>query len=74
MNHKVPDYTLYNIAGTYKGFKNLTLTGGIKNLFDEEPAASNVLDNFQYGYDPRYSDPTGRNFLCKRYIYVLSGI
>ena len=64
-NHKVPDYTLYNIAGTYKGFKNLTLTGGIKNLFDEEPAASNVLDNFQYGYDPRYSDPTGRTFYIR---------
>ena len=64
-NHKVPDYTLYNIAGTYKGFKNLTLTGGIKNLFDEEPAASNVLDNFQYGYDPRYSDPTGRTFYVR---------
>lgn len=64
-NHKVPDYTLYNIAGTYKGFKNLTLTGGIKNLFDEEPAASNVQDNFQYGYDPRYSDPTGRTFYVR---------
>ncbi|WP_110973839.1 TonB-dependent receptor [Acinetobacter sp. WCHAc060042] len=64
-NHKVSDYTLYNIAGTYKGFKNLELTGGIKNLFDEEPAASNVLDNFQYGYDPRYSDPTGRTFYLR---------
>ncbi|MEK5760413.1 TonB-dependent receptor, partial [Acinetobacter variabilis] len=58
-HHKVSDYTLYNISGTYKGFKNLELTAGIKNIFDEDPSASNVLDNFQYGYDPRYGDPTG---------------
>lgn len=64
-NHKVPDYTLYNFSGTYKGFKNLELTGGIKNLFNEEPAASNVIDNFQYGYDPRYSDPTGRTYFLR---------
>ena len=63
--HRVPDYTLYNVAGTYSGFKNLEITGGIKNLFAEEPAASNVLDNFQYGYDPRYSDPTGRTFYVR---------
>ena len=64
-HHKVSDYTLYNISGTYKGFKNLELTAGIKNMFDAEPAASNVLDNFQYGYDPRYSDPTGRAYFLR---------
>ncbi|NHB63871.1 TonB-dependent receptor [Acinetobacter sp. GFQ9D192M] len=61
----VGDYTLYNFATTYKGFKNLELTGGILNIFDEEPAASDVLDNFQYGYDPRYSDPTGRTYYIR---------
>ncbi|MGQ9374333.1 TonB-dependent receptor [Acinetobacter tandoii] len=64
-HHKVSDYTLYNVSGTYKGFKNLELTAGIKNLFDAEPAASNVMDNFQYGYDPRYSDPTGRAYYLR---------
>ncbi|MCP5775048.1 TonB-dependent receptor, partial [Klebsiella pneumoniae] len=33
----VADYTVYNISGTYKGFKNLELTAGIKNMFDAEP-------------------------------------
>lgn len=64
-NHKVSDYTLYNVSDIYKGFKNLELTAGIKNIFDEEPAATNVVDNFQMGYDPRYSDPTGRTYFLR---------
>jgi iron complex outermembrane recepter protein len=61
----VADYTLYNFATTYKGFKNVELTGGIRNIFDTEPSASDVMDNFQYGYDPRYADPTGRTFYVR---------
>ncbi|RKG38150.1 TonB-dependent receptor [Acinetobacter rongchengensis] len=64
-NHRVSDYTLYNISGTYSGFKNLEVTAGIKNIFDEEPSASNVTDNFQYGYDPRYTDPVGRAYFVR---------
>ena len=64
-NHRVSDYTLYNIATTYSGFKNLELTGGIKNIFDQDPPASNVTDNFQYGYDSTYADPTGRAYYVK---------
>lgn len=64
-NHKVSDYTTYNLSGTYKGFKNLELTLGVKNMFDEEPPASNVLDNFQMGYDPRYADVLGRTYFVR---------
>ena len=64
-DHKVSDYALYNISGTYSGFKNTKLTAGIKNIFDEDPSASNVTDNFQYGYDPRYADPTGRTYYMR---------
>lgn len=64
-NHRVDDYVTYNLSGTYKGLKNLELTLGVKNLFDEEPTASNVLDNFQMGYDPRYSDPLGRTYFVR---------
>jgi iron complex outermembrane receptor protein len=64
-NHRVSDYILYNIAGTYSGFKNLELTGGIKNIFDQDPPASNVKDNFQYGYDSSYADPTGRAYYVR---------
>lgn len=65
-NHQVDDYTQYNLSGTWKGFKNLELTMGVKNLLDEDPTASNVLDNFQMGYDPRYStDPYGRTYFVR---------
>ena len=64
-NRRVADYTMYNIATTYSGFKNLELTGGIKNIFSEDPPASNVTDNFQYGYDSSYADPTGRAYYVK---------
>ncbi|WP_031952245.1 TonB-dependent receptor [Acinetobacter baumannii] len=64
-NHRVSDYTTYNISGTYKGFKNLEVTAGIKNIFDEDPPASNVIDNFQMGYDPRYADPLGRTYFVR---------
>lgn len=64
-NHKVSDYTTYNISGTYKGFKNLEVTAGIKNIFDEDPPASNVGDNFQMGYDPRYADTLGRTYFVR---------
>ena len=62
---RVSDYTLYNIATTYSGFKNLELTGGIKNIFNQDPPASDVTDNFQYGYDATYADPTGRAYYVR---------
>lgn len=61
----VGDYTLYNVSGTYKGFKNLELTGGIKNIFDTDPVASDATNNAQYGYDPRYTDVTGRTYFVR---------
>ncbi len=64
-NHQVGDYTRYNLSGSYTGFKNLTLTAGIKNLFNTDPPASNVTDNFQYGYDARYGDAIGRAFFVR---------
>ena len=64
-DHKVSDYITYNLSGTYKGFKNLELTMGLKNMFDAEPPASNVLDNFQMGYDPRYADAVGRTYFAR---------
>jgi iron complex outermembrane receptor protein len=40
--------------------KGLTLTAGVRNLFDKEPPLSYQSGHFQAGYDPRYTDPTGR--------------
>ncbi|MFJ2986900.1 TonB-dependent receptor [Collimonas sp. NPDC087041] len=64
-NHQVGSYTRYNVSGSYTGFKNLTLTAGIKNLLNTDPPASNVTDNFQYGYDARYADAIGRAFFVR---------
>jgi iron complex outermembrane receptor protein len=57
---RVPSYSLVNLSGTYTGFKNVSLTAGVKNLFDKEPPFSNQGTVFQKGYDPRYTDPIGR--------------
>jgi len=39
----IPEWTTFNVAYTYTGFKNWTLSGNIKNLFDTAAP-----------YDPRY--------------------
>ena len=58
--NKVSSYSLWNLSGSYTGFKGLTLIAGVKNLLDEEPPFTNQGTLFQKGYDPRYTDPTGR--------------
>ena len=61
---KVKSYTLYNLSGSYKGIKNLTVTAGIKNLFDKDPPFSlhNVDNIAGAGWDSRVGDPRGRSF------------
>ncbi len=56
----VGSYSLVNLSGSYTGFEGLSLTVGIKNLFDKDPPFSNQGTLFQKGYDARYTDPTGR--------------
>lgn len=58
--NKVDSYSLWNVSGSYTGFKGVTLTAGVKNLLDEEPPFTNQGTLFQKGYDPRYTDPVGR--------------
>ena len=60
----VKSYTLYNLSATYKGIKNLSVTGGIKNLFDKDPPYSlhNVDNIAGAGWDGRVGDPRGRAF------------
>ena len=56
----IGDYDLWNVGFAYAGFRNWTLSAGIKNLFDRDPPFSNQTQNFQVGYDPTYGDPHGR--------------
>ncbi|MFN8958391.1 MAG: hypothetical protein ACK5XI_09685, partial [Hyphomonadaceae bacterium] len=34
---RVESYTTYNTTVTYRGIKNMVITGGIKNLLNEDP-------------------------------------
>jgi iron complex outermembrane receptor protein len=60
----VGKYVTYDLQTVYSGVKNLTLTFGVKNLFDEDPPYTNAGGQvyFQAGYDPGYVDPRGRFF------------
>jgi len=59
----VGSYTLWDISGSYAGFKNWTLSVGIRNLLDTNPPACAQGQDFQVGYDPTYADPRGRQYL-----------
>lgn len=65
LNPTVDRYILYHLSVTYTGFKNLTLTAGIKNLLDTDPPFSAAYDtNTGAGssWEPRVADPRGRSF------------
>jgi iron complex outermembrane recepter protein len=62
IDRDVGAYTVWDISGAYTGFKNVTLSAGIKNLLDRNPPTSLQQQAFQVGYDPTYSDPRGRLF------------
>jgi iron complex outermembrane receptor protein len=63
--NKVDDYSVFDLFGTWTGYKGLTITAGIKNLFDEDPPFTNQVTTFQRGYDPRFTDPRGRTLLLR---------
>ena len=58
-------YVIYHLTGTYTGFRNTTLTLGVKNLFDKDPSftAHNLDFAAGAGWDPRVADPRGRSFI-----------
>jgi iron complex outermembrane receptor protein len=62
---RVDPYSTWTLAGTYAGNKQIDVTAGIKNLFDEDPPYTNQTTRFQQGYDPRYTDPLGRTYYVR---------
>ncbi len=64
MVRDVDDYMTLDWQAKYNMTKNFTLTGGIKNLLDEDPPLSvrNAGGGNHVGYDGRYTDPLGRTF------------
>jgi iron complex outermembrane receptor protein len=57
---RVSSLTLWDLQGVYRGFRNLTLTLGVKNVLDTNPPASNSTTTFQVGFDPSYYDSRAR--------------
>ena len=57
---RVGSLTTWDAQGSYTGFKNFTLTLGVKNLMDTNPPFTNSDLTFQSGYDPSYYDPRAR--------------
>jgi iron complex outermembrane receptor protein len=61
----VASYLLVDWQTKYAFSKTMSITGGIKNLFDRKPPFS-VADQLQAGnargFDGRYTDPIGRQF------------
>jgi iron complex outermembrane receptor protein len=61
---RVGTYELYDVQGSYRGWKDLNLALGIRNLLDRAPPYTNAggQNYFQAGYDPTYGDPRGRTY------------
>lgn len=57
---KVSAYTLWDLTGSWKPSKSLTLRAGVLNLLNAEPPFSNQSYYFLSTYDPTYTDPRGR--------------
>jgi iron complex outermembrane receptor protein len=62
---RVASYTTFDIFGSWTPVKNATLLLGIKNMFDRAPPLSYQTQTFQAGYDPRFTDPTGRTYYLR---------
>ncbi|MBW8759080.1 MAG: TonB-dependent receptor [Burkholderiales bacterium] len=60
-NGHVRSYKVVDWQTRWQASKNLRVTFGITNLFDEKPPLSlKIVGGNQVGYDGRYADPTGR--------------
>ncbi|HXF77951.1 MAG TPA: TonB-dependent receptor [Usitatibacter sp.] len=60
VTRRVSSMELYDVQGSYNGFRNVTLTVGAKNVFDRDPPLTNQNLTFQAGYDPNYYDARAR--------------
>ena len=64
---RIGSYALYDLTATYTGIKNLSITGGVRNLLDTRPSFSNHnVDNVAgAGWDARVGDPRLRSFILR---------
>lgn len=57
---QVGSYETYDAQLAYRGFRNLKLALGVKNIFDRDPPYTNAGGQFAAGYDVTYADVRGR--------------
>lgn len=64
VTRNVKAYYTLDLQSKVNFSKNLTITGGIKNLLNQDPPFSQRIEGGgnQLGYDGRYTDPLGRQF------------
>jgi iron complex outermembrane receptor protein len=60
LKRTVSSMSLWDAQVVWKGFKNLALTLGARNLLDTDPPHTNQPNSFQAGFDPSYYDPRAR--------------
>jgi len=64
--NNVKDYFTTDLYGTWNAMKSLSLTAGVRNLFDREPPFSTQTQTFVGGgFDPRFYDLFGRTFYLR---------
>ncbi len=61
----VANYSLWNPYVSWKPINALTVMFGIRNVLNTNPPFSNQIENWQAGYNPVFSDPTGRAFYLR---------
>jgi iron complex outermembrane receptor protein len=65
-NERVSDYMIFNFSASYRGLiHGLTLTAGVRNIFDRDPPFAITYDsNTGAGssWEPRVADPRGRSY------------
>lgn len=62
---KVASYTTFDLFGSWAVAKGFGITAGVRNLADRAPPLTYQTQTFQAGYDPRYTDPTGRTYYLR---------
>ena len=64
-NHRVASYTTFDGYLSYTQPKGVAVTFGVRNLFDRTPPLSYQETTFQAGFDPRFTDVTGRTYYVR---------
>jgi iron complex outermembrane receptor protein len=57
----ISSYSTWNLTGTWKGMKQVTVTAGVTNLFDKAPPITNNTV-YSYAYLSSAANPTGRAY------------